>query len=187
MSESSTKVTFRELRIGHAWNVRGNARSATFASEVDRLLGPLPIEPLTSTRREDGVLLWQGPRSWLFVTGASSPARDFDAARIAVNTAGGALFDVSASYVGWTIGGEHAARVLNRECPLDLRDASFPAGRTAQSMLGHAAAAIYRPREGPSFVVMVARSFAADAWHLLQTMAAMEGHSLDGAIDFPVA
>jgi sarcosine oxidase subunit gamma len=185
--ESRSKVTFREVRIGHAWNLRGDARNAAFASGVDRLLGSLPIEPLTSSRHDDGVLLWLGPRSWLFVTGASSSERDFDATRKSINAAGGALFDVSASYVGWTIEGEHAGRVLNRECPLDLRDGAFPAGRCAQTMLGHIPAVIYRPREASSFVVMVARSFAADAWHLLQTMAATEGHALDAAVDFTSA
>lgn len=186
MAESSSKVTFRELRIGQAWNLRGNARNGAFASDVARLLGTLPVEPLTSTRRHDAAMLWLGPRSWLFVTGASSPELDFDATRIAVNTAGGALFDVSASYVGWTIEGEHAARVLNRECPLDLGEGAFPAGRSAQSMLGHINATIYRPHDA-TLVVMVARSFAADAWHLLQTMAATEGHVVEAAVDFSVA
>ena len=187
MAESSSKVTFRELRIGQAWNLRGNAGDGAFASDVARLLATLPLKPLTSTRRDDAALLWLGPRSWLFVTGASSPERDFDATRIAVNTAGGALFDVCASYVGWTIEGAHAARVLNRECPLDLGEGAFPAGRCAQSMLGHINATIYRPRDAPSFVVMVARSFAADAWHLLQSMAATEGHVVEAAVDFPAA
>jgi len=187
VAESSTPVTFREVRITRAWNLRGDARNAAFASDVGRLLGSLPMEPLTSSRRDDGVLLWLGPRSWLFVTGASSSERDFDATRRAINAAGGALFDVSASYVGWSIDGEHAARVLNRECPLDLRPGAFPAGHCAQSLLGHIAAVIYRPGEAPSFVVMVARSFAADAWHLLQTIASTEGHAVDGAVDFPLA
>jgi heterotetrameric sarcosine oxidase gamma subunit len=187
VAESSSKITFRELRIGQAWNLRGNARNGAFASGVDRLLATLPVEPLTSTRRDDAAMLWLGPRSWLFVTGASSPERDFDATRIAVNTAGGALFDVSASYVGWTIEGEHAARVLNRECPLDLGEGAFPAGHSAQSTLGHINAMIYRPRDATSFVVMVARSFATDAWHLLQAMAATEGHVVEAAVDFAAA
>jgi sarcosine oxidase subunit gamma len=187
VAESSSKITFRELRIGQAWNLRGNAHNAAFASGVDRLLATLPVEPLTSTRRDDAAMLWLGPRSWLFVTGASSPERDFDATRIAVNTAGGALFDVSASYVGWTIEGEHAARVLNREGPLDLGEGAFPAGHSAQSTLGHINAMIYRPRDATSFVVMVARSFATDAWHLLQAMAATEGHVVEAAVDFAAA
>jgi hypothetical protein len=34
---------------------------------------------------------------------------------------------------------------------------------------------------------MVARSFAADAWHLLQSMAATEGHVVEAAVDFSAA
>ena len=122
MVEAISPVTFRELRIATAWNVRGDARDASFLAEAGRLLGPLPVVPSTSARHDDGASLWLGPRSWLFVAGPASRARDFDATRVAINAAGGALFDVSASYVGWTIAGLHAARVLNRECPLDLSD-----------------------------------------------------------------
>jgi sarcosine oxidase subunit gamma len=181
------RVTFRELRIGHAWNVRGDPRNASFIADAGRRLGPLPIAPLTSARSDDHVALWLGPRSWLFVTGASAPRRDFDTMRLAVNAAGGALFDVSASYVGWSVAGAGAARVLNRECPLDLSPHAFPAGHCAQSVLGHINALIHRPREAPAFVVMVAQSLAADAWHALTTAASAEGYDEVEAIEFSSA
>jgi sarcosine oxidase subunit gamma len=181
------RVTFRELRIGHAWNVRGVPRNASFMAEAGRLLGPLPTAPLTSARSDDRVSLWLGPQSWLFVTGASAPRRDFDATRLTINAAGGALFDVSASYAGWSVAGAHAARVLNRECPLDLSPHAFPAGHCAQSVLGHINALIHRPREAPAFVVMVAQSLAADAWHALTTAASAEGYDEVEAIEFSSA
>jgi sarcosine oxidase subunit gamma len=186
-SGSRGSLTFRELRIGCAWNLRGDPRSAAFLPEATRLLGSLPVEPMTSTRGDDGVLLWLGPRSWLFVTASSSPERDFEASRNAINAAGGALFDVSASYVGWSIAGMHAARVLNRQCPLDLSPRAFPAGHCAQSVLGHVNALVYRPRDENAYVVMVARSFATDAWHALATAASTEGYASGGSLEFAAA
>ena len=182
-SPARDPVTFREMRVGHAWTVRGDARAPAFADRVEALLGPLPVEPLTSTRTADATLFWLGPRAWLFTTGAAAPPRDFDAARGAINAAGGALFDVSASYMGWAIAGVHAGRVLGRECPLDLRPRSFPAGRCAQSLLGHIGVLVYRPREAPCYVMLIARSYASDAWHTLTTAASSEGHRVESPID----
>ena len=62
----------------------------------------------------------------------------------------------------------------SRSCrtgPLDLHCSAFPAGHCAQSLLGHINALLYRPDERPMFVVMVARSLAADAWDELNATA----------------
>jgi sarcosine oxidase subunit gamma len=186
VADSNAPVTLRELRIANAWNVRGDARNAAFVAKVGHLLAPLPVEPLTSVRRDDAASLWLGPRSWLFVSGAAN-VRDVDASRIAINAAGGALFDVSASYAGWSIAGAHAARVLNRDCPLDFSPHAFPAGRCAQSVLGHVNALFYRPRGEPTFLLLVARSHAADAWHALTAAASTDGREEAGPIDFLAA
>jgi sarcosine oxidase subunit gamma len=185
--ETSPRVTFREVRIGQAWNVRGDARNASFIAQAGRLFGALPAAPLTSARFDDHVSLWLGPRSWLVVTAPSAHQHDYEPTRVAINAAGGALFDVSASYVGWSIAGARAARVLNRECPLDLSPRAFPAGHCAQSVLGHVNALFYRPRDLPSFVVVAARSFAADAWRALTTAASAEGYDEVEAVEFSSA
>jgi len=174
-------VTLAEVALPLAWNLRGNASDASFAAEARRSLGvPLPAEPLTSKRGGQGdTLLWLGPRSWLFVGASVSMRDDFDTARMAINAARGALFDLSASYVAWAISGVSAPRVLNRLCPLDLHDKSFLPGRCAQSLLGHVNALVHRPRESPTFIVMVARSLAADAWHALCTASASDGYRVE--------
>ena len=163
MSDSS--VTLGEVSLALAWNVQGNPAQSSFVSEAERLLGlRLPLQPNSSACRAGKTLLSLGPRSWLFVAGTGSASSDFDATRIALNAAVGALFDVSSSYIGWLIAGVGAARVLNRSCPLDLHPSVFPAGRCAQSMLGHINALLYKVDERPAFIVMVARSLAVDAW-----------------------
>ena len=171
-------VTLHDAHFTLAWNIRGNPARSSFVSEAERLLGlALPLQPNTSTRVDETALLWLGPRSWLLLAATGSAWNGFEVTRNALNAAGGALFDVSASYVGWVVSGSAAACALNKGCPLDLHPRAFPAGHCAQSMMGHIAALFYRPDESPTFTVLVARSFAADAWADLSASAA----SLAGA------
>ena len=178
-------VAIGEVAFGRAWNVRGDPRAEAFASSVSRVLGvALPPVPMTSARADAAALLWLGPRSWLFVGDEPSTASDCEAARRAVNAAGGALFDVSASYVGWCVSGAAAARVLNRACPLDFHPRTFAPGQCAQSLLGHVNALFHRPGEASAFVVMAARSFAADAFHTLREAARSDGYRIAEATPF---
>jgi sarcosine oxidase, subunit gamma len=178
-------VTLADVALPLAWNLRGNPADASFVISVEQAFGlPLPAEPMTSRRTDRGALFWLGPRSWLFVGASAAAGSDFDATRIAINVAGGALFDVSASYAAWTISGVRASRVLNRLCPLDLHDRSFVRGRCAQTVLGHINALVHRPGDSPTFVVMVARSLAADAWDALCAASASDGYRVGACRPF---
>ena len=188
IADRDAKVTLAEVALPLAWNLRGNSADASFVTGVAHAFDlPLPAEPMTSRRGDRGALLWLGPRSWLFVGASAAVGSDFDAMRAQINVAGGALFDVSASYVAWTISGVCAARVLNRLCPLDLHDKSFLPGRCAQTLLGHIGALVHKPGDSPAFIVMVARSLAADAWHALCTASAAEGYRSEAPRPFDAA
>ena len=181
-------VTFAEIPIARAWNLRGDPRRATFAAEAQSRFGvPVPRQPCTTASTAAGAMLWLGPRSWLWVAATDAPAPDFDGARRALNAVGGALFDLSASYVAWAIRGEAADRVLNRGCPLDFHSRVFPPGHCAQSVFGHINALLYRPDERPAYIVMVARSLAADARHDLWSAAMSERPRVAPALAFGVA
>jgi sarcosine oxidase subunit gamma len=178
-------VMLAETQLALAWNLRGDSAEPSFVGEAQRLLGlALPQQPNTSVADGECALLWLGPRSWLYLAGRGAARHDFDTTRHAVNAARGALFDVSASYVGWTVSGSSAARVLNRSCPLDLHPRLFPPGRCAQSMLGHVNALFYKPGQDPRLLVLVARSFAADAWSDLCTAAAADGYGVGPGTSF---
>lgn len=177
--EDRDAISLGEIAFAHAWNVRGDSAQPPFVDEVARLLGlSLPCEPMTSASTADSIMLWLGPRSWLFVASAQWRPCDFDATRRSLNARGGALFDVSASYAAWSVEGTAASRALNRGCPIDLHPRAFPAGHCAQSLLGHVNALIYKPAEPPVFIVMVARSLAADAWDGLCASAASDGYRI---------
>ena len=185
-------LALSETDVALAWNLRGDPARADFSAAVETALGvSLPTRPKASAqgialpkqlhageRGGSGALLCLGPRSWLLVAGQPAANGAFEAARKALGDADGALFDVSSSYVAWTISGDVAARVLNRGCPLDLHPHVFRPGDCAQSLLGHVNALIYRLDERSAFIVMVARSFAADAREQLQTYASTDGYRI---------
>jgi sarcosine oxidase subunit gamma len=177
-ASASTGVTLAEATIAGAWNVQGNAQRPEFAAAVRTLFAlSLPARSNTAVREGALAALWLGPSSWLLVSPDESMFADFEAKRDALNAAGGALFDVSASRVGWTIGGKDARTVLNKGCPLDFDSRVFVEGMCAQSVFGRVNALFYR-RPGPEYTMLVPRSFARDAWRALCLSAAQYGYDV---------
>jgi sarcosine oxidase subunit gamma len=175
----TTGVTLTETGFAAAWNVRGDARAPEFADEVRRLFEvTLPLAPNTTARTPTLTALWLGPASWLLVVAGKTAPENFDARRDALNALGGALFDVTASRVAWTVAGTHAATVLAKSCPLDFHPRAFPEGACAQSLFGQVNALVYRRAASPAFTLMVARSLARDAWLTLCRSAAPCGYDV---------
>ena len=177
-------VTFAETKFAAAWNIQGNATRASFSDEAQRLFGlALPTVPNTTAQHGWLTALWLGPTSWLIVANDASLLGGFAAQRDAVNSAGGALFDVTASSLAWTVGGSRAPDVLAKHCPLDFDERTFAVSTCAQSMLGHVNALYYR-RDPASFTVTVARSYARGAWRMLCQSAAQYGYDVLPALAF---
>ncbi len=169
-------VAIAQTTIASAWNVQGSPSNAAFIDATRSALGvSLPLAANTTTRHGSVTALWLGPRSWLVATGDAAALGQLDAKRDAMAAAGGALFDVSAGRAAWTIAGPCAAAVLQSGCPLDLHPRAFVAGACAQSLFGHVGALIEKRDDAPTFVLMVARSFARDIEHALAIVAAQYG------------
>ncbi|MER5674903.1 sarcosine oxidase subunit gamma [Pseudonocardia alni] len=120
---------------------------------VDAALGTaLPTGANTWAAAGDGEVVWLGPDEWL-VTSRSPNAAVSEAAlrELVAGEAGGAAADTSAQRVVLRIGGRLARELLSFGCSLDLHPRSFPAGRSAQTLLGGAG------------VILLARDAAADA------------------------
>jgi sarcosine oxidase, subunit gamma len=181
--DTGTGVTLSASPIVAAWNVQGDPARPDFVAGVQQLFGvPLPILPNTTKRGNALLAFWMGPRSWLLVESGASTVpcslTDFAGRRDAVNALGGALFDVSAGRVAYRVRGVHAAAVFAKNCPLDFHPDVFPVGGCAQSLFGHVNALYYREDATPSFVVLVARSFARDVWRLLCISSAQYGYDV---------
>ncbi len=180
---TSTGITLSQAPIAAAWNLQGDPEREAFVDRARQLFGiTLPQGPNTASADKAVTTLWLGPRSWLLVESHRPelpPMRaDFDRHRDAVNTAGGALFDVSASRVAYRVSGTHAEVVLAKSCPLDFDRAMFPAGACGQSLFGRMNALVYRPNAGSTFLLLVARSLARDAWRLLCRSSAQYGYDI---------
>jgi len=146
------RLTIAEATIASAWNVQGDP------SGID-----LPRKPNTVARLNDAAVFWLGPRSWLVL--GNAPGID-----------GGAVFDVSASRVAFTIAGADAATLLAKHCPLDFHHSQFAPGSCAQSLFGQVSALYYRHEARDAFTLFVARSFARDVAHHLRASAAQYGY-----------
>jgi sarcosine oxidase subunit gamma len=160
----SSRSIVSEAAIVHAWNVQGDPSRSAFRDEVSRQLRvALPPLPNTTARGDRVTAFWLGPPSWLIVADVpGSPLTGFVDKRNALNAVGGALFDLSASRVAYRVVGPHATAILASGCPLDLHPRAFRAGGCAQSLFGRVNALLYKVDNAPTFVVMVARSFARD-------------------------
>jgi len=169
-------VTIAEATIAAAWNLQGDPARATFIDVVRRLFDvALPISSNTIAVTRLLAAIWLGPRSWLLTSGGDSPLVDFVAKRDACNAARSALFDVSASWVAWTVSGPRATTVLAKSCPLDFHPRAFPANTCARSLFGHVDALFIKHDDSPTFTVLVARSFAHHVSHALVESAAQYG------------
>ncbi|HVF65982.1 MAG TPA: sarcosine oxidase subunit gamma family protein [Casimicrobiaceae bacterium] len=160
-----------EVPIACAWNVHGDAERPDFLAAVAQQLGVrIRPAPNTTTRTDDRRALWLGPRSWLIVIEPGGAVIDgFEQRRDALNAAGGALFDVTASRVAFRMPVALGRVVLAAGCPLDLDARIFIDGACAQSVFGKIAILVWR--DDPTFTVMVARSFARDVAHAMRRVA----------------
>jgi sarcosine oxidase subunit gamma len=176
-------LTLREVTIGAAWNIQGDPARSTLVEEVRRLFAlELPLTANTTTSNDALTAVWLGPTSWLLIAGAPMmssmhPLADYSAKRDALNIAGGALFDVSASRVAWTVAGPQATMLLAKGCPLDFHPRAFPVGGCAQSLFGHVNALFYKHADG-AFTLLVARSFARDVCSGLCEASAQYGYDV---------
>ncbi|MEP6944029.1 MAG: sarcosine oxidase subunit gamma family protein [Betaproteobacteria bacterium] len=178
---AASAVTLQRVAISTAWNVQGDPARDSFVDEARRAFNvTLPTAANTTARGEAWHTIWLGPKAWQLIARRDAPSdmATLAARRDAMNAAGGALFDVSASRIAFAVGGAQAAAVLAKSCALDFHTRALPIGHCAQSVLGHVNALIVHAETESTFTVMVARSFARDGWRTLCVSAAQYGYDV---------
>ena len=105
---------------------------------ADALGGPLPTAADSWTEVPGGRAMRLGPDEWLLTHATARPEDwEFHVDEAAAAHAGTAV-DVSAQRTTIRLRGPAARELLAFGCAIDLRPASFPHGRCAQTLLGQA-------------------------------------------------
>lgn len=155
-------ITGPRLRAAEVpFRTQVNVRVAAKGPAIDAIgaaLGvPLPVEPGTTARSGDLLVLWLGPDEWLVSAGPDEVLED--RLRAAAGTEPVSIVDVSAHRTTLLVEGADALAVLAHGCPLDLHPSVFGVGRCAQGTLARAEVTLVRVAE-QSFWVLARASFA---------------------------
>lgn len=164
-AEGDAGVTLTEVRdlVLHqvaAWPETMAAAGAKAAKAVGAKSAPGPGAASVGPK---GVLLRIEPLKW-WLFGAEVPE---------LTAAEGATLDLSHARTHLRVSGPDAATLLNRDLPIDLRDASFPVGSVAASVFHHVGITVWRSDAG--YDLLVPRGFALSLWEVLAEGAAQFG------------
>ena len=156
--EPATTVVVRG-DLGHI-NIRGSASDAGFMRSVEQELGqPLPVEPNTMSTGQYKVC-WLGPDEWLVGTPVDTAAALAGRLEQSLSSMHASVNDISGGQVALMLHGAKCRELLARGCTLDLHPREFQAGDCAQSGLARATALIALLDDGPTFMIVVRRSFS---------------------------
>ena len=105
-------------------------------------------------------MLWLGPDEWLIVTPPDERGSVEDRLSEALRGGHSSVTDISGGQTLITLSGERARQVLAKGCSLDLHPRSFGQGKCAQTLVAGANVILRWADLGPSFDLIVRRSFA---------------------------
>lgn len=146
--------------LGHL-NLRGNPADRAFMEGVERALGfALPVEPNTVSIGDGLRALWLGPDEWLIITPQDEQGAVADALAEALAGVLASVTDVTGGQTVVTLSGERSRHVLAKGCSLDLHPRAFGEGQCAQTLVAGANVTLRWAGPGPSYDLIVRRSFA---------------------------
>lgn len=151
-----------DLRLSQvaAWPDTLTAVGARAASAVGAAGPGGPGKAVTGA---GGALLRIEPLKWWLV-GGTAPV---------LAAQEGAVLDLSHSRTWLRVVGADAANLLCRHLPLDLREASFPAGSVASTAFHHVGVTLWHSGDGHE--LFIPRGFALSLWEMLLESAAQFG------------
>lgn len=105
-------------------------------------------------------ILWIGPDDWLVIEEATDGRALLAALEEAFATTQSAVVETSGNRVRLRIAGPDARELMARACSLDLDLPHFAPGYCAGTMMARAQVFLMQPDSGPSYEILVRRSFA---------------------------
>lgn len=152
LTETIGGLTLAEASPGEMhWLAPWPGEEAALSAALQTAHGLALPEPGETTAAGDVRCLWAGRAQAMLIGASPDPSL----------AAHGAVTDLSDGWLALTLTGDGAAEAMARLCPLDLRLATFPIGRTARTELNHIMAQITAIEGG--FEILVMRSFAVTA------------------------
>jgi sarcosine oxidase subunit gamma len=141
-------------------SLRGDPGDPAFRESVQAALGvELPLAPNCTTRGPALRVVWVGPDDWFVIAPSGEAGALFDALRRALAGQHAALTDVSSGYAVLRLEGPPVRDVLAQGCPLDLHPRAFGPDRCAGSHFFKASIWLWQTDAGPTFELLVRRSF----------------------------
>lgn len=155
-------------------NLRGDPRDPAFREAAEAALGQtLPLRANTSSIGPHRSY-WLGPDEWLVTTTLGGLHELLS--RLDESLAGlASCNEVGGGMVALWVSGPATREVLAKGCPLDLHPDAFPVGACARSVLAKAGIFLSLHDDTPTFLVVVARSYADYLARWLRQAARAEG------------
>ena len=146
----------RDIQAGSVVHVAAWPDTVPAVEAVIRdLLGLDPAPLGRFSGGENACVATLSPGRYLVVSEESAVAAKFGAAMLSSQ---GAAADLTHGRAILRLQGDCAADVLAKGCAIDFADSAFPAGRIAQTLLGHIDVTILR-RDAQTFEIMALRGF----------------------------
>lgn len=143
-----SEITFDAI----TWVAPYKGKAAAVSKALDKQIAAAFPDPNRTTGSGDARAVWTGPGQ-AFVLG--KPLKPIT---------GAAMADQTSAWAACALEGDHAAEVLARLVPIDLRDETFAVGHAARTVLGHMTCVLIRTG-AVRYEIMVFRSMAATCTH----------------------
>lgn len=105
--------------------LKGRRDNAPLSEAVILELSLQAPAPRTATSNEAQVLMWLGPNEWLLELPVEHAATTLERLNVRLGGTSAAVTDISESFAGLELEGEHAMDILMSGCSLDLRPEAF--------------------------------------------------------------
>ena len=144
------------------------AQHESCAAAIGKALGiECPVLPGNCNSNELIQISWNSPNSWLLISDDESSADLLVKIKKAVADKA-AVVDQSHGRSGLRLSGEHARKVMAKNCALDFHSSVFNSGSSALTSVAHMNALVIQVDESPSYDLFVARSLARSFAHAIE-------------------
>lgn len=171
-AQDGPAVRLSERRPGAMLQVCAGAGEAAPEALLSRLGITAMPESNRALNSAGFTVMWSGPGRWLLASHEDA-GLDFDNLRAGIESAGGALTDLSHARSVIRVAGDRAVDVLFKGCPLDLE--TFGQDACTATLLSHVSVQLHRASD-ECFDIYVFRSFGLSLWEWL----------LDASLEFGV-